>query len=177
MATKSDSSFLTDKSRPATHNYLATNYFTLTISRAPTVSYFAQEVSLPAINLPEAIQPTIYSTNIPIPGNAYTFMPLNVKFILDENLRGWQEIYNWVKSIGNYKSTKDTVAYKDKFSDITLHITNSAYKHKFEVIFRNAFPISLSEIALSVQGTDNNPVSASASFKYAYYDFNVLTSS
>jgi hypothetical protein len=177
MATKPDTEFLPDNTKLSNFNYLTTNYFQIAISRAPTVSFFAQEVTCPSISMVEAIQPTAVSTAIPIPGNSYTFMPLNVKFTLDEELKAWQEIYHWITTIANYKSTANTVAYHDRFSDITLKITNSAYKGKFEIVFRNAFPISLSEIPFSVTAADNVPLTATATFKYAYYDFRVLTSS
>jgi len=177
MATQPDTEFLTDTSKLSNFNYLTTNYFQILISRAPTVSFFAQEVTCPAISMTELIQPTTLSTTVPLPGNAYTFMPLNIKFALDEDLRGWQEIYNWITTIGNFKNTTNTVAYHDRFSDITLRITNSAYKGKFEVVFRNAFPVALSEIPFTITATDNVTLTATASFKYTYYDFKVLTSS
>lgn len=176
MATKPDNEFLTDTSRPSTHNYLTTNYFRLTISRAPTVAYFAQEVAFPAIELKEITIPTAVSTMLQTPGNQYQFYPLTVKFLVDETMRGWKEIYNWISTIGNYKSTENTEKHKDKFSDITLSITNSAYKSKYDVIFRNAFPIALSEIPFRITATDNVPIIASVTFKYIYYDFVDLTS-
>lgn len=176
MATKSDLDFLTDKTRPSNHNYLTTNYFRLAISRAPTVAYFAQEVSFPAITLRENQIPNAVSTLYQTPGNQYEFFPLTVKFLVDETLRGWQEVYSWISTIANYKNTETTVPHKDKFSDITLTITNSAYKEKFQVIFRNAFPTAISEIPFKVTATDSVPISASVTFKYIYYDFVNLTS-
>ena len=171
-----DTDFITDTSRPATHNYLSTNYFRLAISRAPTVSYFAQSVSLPSINIAELRQPTTLSTNIPVPGNAYTFQPLRVQFLVDETMRSWQEIYNWIKVLGNYKDSTDTLAHQDKYSDITLLLTNSAYKAKFEVIFKHGYPSALSELPYSITAVDNVPVLATVDFTYTYYEFNVLTS-
>jgi len=171
-----DTDFLTDTTRPGTHNYLSTNYFRLAISRAPTVSYFAQAVSLPSINIAELRQPTILSTNIPVPGNAYTFQPLRVQFIVDETMRSWQEIYNWIKVLGNYKDSTDTLSHHDKYSDITLLITNSSYNAKFEVVFKYAYPSALSELPFSITAVDNVPVLATVDFTYTYYEFNVLTS-
>jgi hypothetical protein len=171
-----DTDFLTDTTRPATHNYLSTNYFRLAISRAPTVSYFTQSVSLPSINIAELRQPTTLSTNIPVPGNAYTFQPLRVQFLVDETMRSWQEIYNWIKVLGNYKDSTDTLPHHDKYSDITLLITNSAYKAKFELVFKYAYPSALSELPFSITAVDNVPVLATVDFTYTYYEFNILTS-
>lgn len=177
MATKPDSEFLKDKSRPSNHNYLAINYFRVDIGRAPTASYFAQEANIPSITNSELLQMTTLSTQIPLPGNLYTFMPLNIKFLLDENLRGWQEIYDWITSISNLKSTANTVKQADKFSDINVIVTNSAYKHRFQFTFRHAFPVALSEVPLAITATDTTPLTAMATFKYAFYEFKTLTSS
>ena len=117
------------------------------------------------------------STQLPLPGNLYTFNPLSIKFIIDENMRGWQEIYNWITTISNVKNTDNAVKHLDKFSDISIMITNSAYKQKYELLFRNAFPVSLSEVPLAVTSTDTTPLTATASFRYAFYEFKVLTSS
>jgi hypothetical protein len=177
MPTKPDTEFVADNSIPNTENYLTTNYFKLYISRAPAVSYYTQKVSFPQISQQEMILGTDISTQIPFAGNLYTFNPLIVEFLVDENLRSWQEIYNWIYHLGNYTSVGEQYKFKDQTSDITLQITNSAYKPKFEIIFRHAFPISLSEIPFSVTATDNVPIRVTASFKYTYYDFKVLTSS
>lgn len=174
MASTPDTDFLTDKSKPSNNNYLAVNYFRLMIGRAPTTSYFAQDVSIPGISNQELIQPTRLSTQIPIPGNLYTFSPLSVKFIIDEGMRSWKEIYDWIISISNYTDIS-TIKHEDKISDINLIITNSAYKQKFKYTFRNAFPVSLSEVPLSITATDTLPLTATVAFKYTFYEFKSLT--
>lgn len=175
MAITSDTELISDNSRPSNHNYLASNFFRLSISRAPTVAYMAQQVAIPAISLPEIMQPTTLSTQINIPGNLYQFLPLDVVFLLDEQMRSWKEIYDWITTIANYKSTDNRVEFANSFSDITLTLTNSAYNDKFKLIFRHCHPTSLSNIPLSIQNTDNVPLSARVSFKYTYFDFEPLT--
>jgi hypothetical protein len=172
----SDTQLVSDTSRPNTHNLLTTNYFKMIISRAPGFGYFVKSTSLPSVNMPELVQPTSLSTNIPTPGNAYQFEPLSVEFLLDENLRGWNEIYSWIYSIGNYEQHGNMVNYLDRFSDITLQITNSAYVPKFEIVFKNCFPIGLSSIPFTVAQTDNMPLSATATFRYSHFRFFNLTS-
>jgi len=176
MSKTPDIDFVSDYTRPNNHNLLTTNYFKMVISRAPAFGYFVKATALPQISMPELVQPTTLSTNVPLPGNQYDFAPLQIEFLLDENLRGWKEIYDWIYSIGNYENDTSIIKYHDRFSDITLQITNSAYVPKFEVVFKNAFPISLSSIPFSVAQSDNVPLSATATFRFAYYKFNSLTS-
>jgi hypothetical protein len=171
-----DTQLVKDNSRPTNHNLLTTNYFRMVISRAPGFGYFVKSTSLPDISMPELTQATSLSTNIPLPGNAYQFSPLQVEFLLDENLRGWGEIYDWIYNIGNYESHGNMISYVNRFSDITLQITNSAYVPQFEIVFKNAFPVALSSIPFTIAQTDNVPLTATATFKYAYFKFNALTS-
>jgi hypothetical protein len=176
MATKPDIDFVSDVSRPSNHNYLSSNFFRLSIGRAPTVAYFAQQVSLPSISLLGLEQPTTLSTTVKLPGNSYQFSSLLVNFLVDEEMRGWKEIYDWITTIANLTSTENTVKHKDRTSDIVLYLTNSSYKEKFEIKFIGAYPESLSEIPLSIQQTDNVPFTARVSFRYTYYEFKALTS-
>ena len=175
MATKPDREFLRDTFRPSNHNYLSSNFFRIEIGRAPTVAYFAQQVDIPSIDLAELIQPTTLSTVVNIPGNQYQFRPLSVSFLMDEEMRGWREIYDWITVIANYKSTENTLKHKDKFSDIQLILTNSSYKGKFQITFRNAYPSTLSSIPLNITSTDNVPLIGTAVFKYTYFEFSTLT--
>lgn len=97
-------------------------------------------------------------------------------FIVDENLRSWREVYDWIYGLANYKTIGEQFSYKDSTSDIILQITNSAYKPKFEVTFRKAYPIGLTELPFTTVATDSVAVKVTATFKYTYYDFKELTS-
>jgi hypothetical protein len=176
MSTKPDIDFVSDISRPSTHNYLSSNFFRLSIGRAPTIAYFAQQVSVPSISLLPLEQPTTVSMPVKIPGNRYEFAPLVVQFLLDEELRGWNEVYSWITTIANFKSTENSVPHKDRTSNIILYLTNSSYKEKFQFTFVGAYPDTLSDIPLSIQNTDNVPLIGRASFRYSYYEFKSLTS-
>jgi hypothetical protein len=82
------------------------------ISRAPTLSYFAQQVAIPSISLQELIQPTTLSTTISLPGNKYDFKPLSVKFLVDE--------INKNKTITLHELNQKL---KDKYKDANLSTT------------------------------------------------------
>ena len=88
-------------------------------------------------------------------------------------MRNWYEVYEWMKSIGNMENRKDVIdktQTDDFFSDITLTITNSAYKPQYYVRFRDAFPIALSSLEFNSAATENEPMVANATFSYTSYD-------
>ena len=46
-----------------------------------------------------ANQPT-YLKDIPVPGDKIVFEDLTLRFIVDEDLVNYTEIYNWIKGLG-----------------------------------------------------------------------------
>ena len=170
--------------QPDTNNYLATNYFKLEISRLPLVTYYCQQANLPAVSLTPSEQNSRMGTPIKWVGGRYNFEEFTVNFMIDENMKNWIEVFEWIESIGLMIDGKNTInssivnkpvgQIPDYFSDGRLVITNSSYKPKLNVIFHDIFPISLSGIDFNSTNTDNEPSIASATFAYTYYTVSKL---
>lgn len=159
--------------QPETNNYLATNYFRLEITRLPTVTYFCQTASLPALTLTPAEQPTAVGLFPKWIGGKYNFEDFTVSFVVDENMKNWLEVFEWMKDIGTMESLTNAIDRKqtqDFFSDILIVVTNSVYKPKYHIRFKDAFPIALSGIDFNSTLTENEPVIATATFTYTSYD-------
>ena len=58
------------------------------------------------------------------------------------------------------------------YSDITLMALSSTKMPNYEIVFADAFPVSLSSLGFNTIDSDVNYVEAEASFKYTYYDIN-----
>ena len=159
--------------QPDTNNYLATNYFRLEITRLPTVTYFCQTASLPSLTLTQIDQPTATGLFPKWIGGKYNFEDFTVSFIVDENMKNWLEVFEWMKDIGTMESLDNAIDRKqtqDFFSDILIVVTNSVYKPKYHIRFKDAFPIALSGIDFNSSSTENEPVIATATFTYTSYD-------
>ena len=89
----------TNKNQPQNKNNLYQDSFKLIIHRAPHVTYFAESVLFPDVNVGAAEQPTTFAT-IQRPGDHMTFGEVNITFHLDEDLENWREIFEWMKLIG-----------------------------------------------------------------------------
>ena len=158
--------------QPATNNYLASNHFQLEITRLPTVTYFCQTASIPSLTLTPTEQPTALGLRAKWVGGQYMFEDLTVSFIVDENMKNWIEVFEWMESIGNmegYNEVIDDRQSVDFFSDILLIITNSTYKPKYYVQFKNAFPTALSAIEFNSTAMETEPIIANATFSYTSY--------
>ena len=164
---------VTNPRQPDTNNYLATNFFRFEITRLPTVTYFCQSASLPSLNLTPVEQPTALGINAKFIGGKYNFEDLTVSFVVDEDMKNWREVFEWMKDIGTMEKLNnpiDNVQTQDFFSDVLLVVTNSVYKPKYHIRFKDAFPIALSGIDFNSASTENEPVVATATFTYTSYN-------
>ena len=168
---------VTNPRQPDTNNYLATNFFQLEITRLPTVTYFCQNVGLPSVSVTPVEQPTAVGLFPKFVGGKYNFEDITVSFIVDENMKNWMEVFEWIKDIGTMEGLNNPIDRKqtgDFFSDILLVVTNSVYKPKYHIRFKDAFPIALSGIDFNSALNENEPVIATATFTYTSYNITTL---
>ena len=169
-------------------NFLAPTGFELVLNRAPKVAFFSNAANVPGITLGEATQPT-YLKDIPVPGDKIIFDDLNLRFLVDEDLKNFMEIQNWLRGLGYPESVQEfrdleksgTIPVRDYvqsgqdiYSDGTLQILSSNFVSKFNVNFRDLFPVSLTTLTFDATDTDIEYFTADASFKYTSYNLTNL---
>jgi len=160
---------------PDTNNYLTTNRFVFNIKRIPILNYFCQRVNLPGIQFGTSFQST--QTGIaPIrrPGTQYQQDDLIVGFLVDENLKNWLEIFNWMKQAGTYDKTYEILKEEHKVSDAFLTIMNSAMIPVATATFYDIFPTEISTINFDSSVSDADPIIAQVSFAYSWYEIKTL---
>ena len=82
-----------------------------------------------------------------------------------------------MKLIGNYQDDTNIVAgYQTAqfFCDATLIITNSAYREKQKVTFKNTYPIALSGLQFSSILTDSDVQLATVTLNFETYEFELI---
>jgi hypothetical protein len=165
--------------QPSNQNFLSPIGFRFGIRKLPLVNWFLQSVSIPGITMNEAIQPTPFIDAYQ-PGEKLTYDPLTITFKVDEDMKNWSELQEWLVGIGNPRSFQEYKANLDKHggeaivSDGTLMIMNSNMNANFEIIFHDMFPTTISELALATTDSDITYVTATATFRYLNYEFRKL---
>ena len=169
-------------------NYLATVGFKFNLQRSPGAAYFCNQANIPDITLGVTEQPT-YLRQIPTPGDMMNFGDLNIRFLVDEDLTNFMEIQNWIRGLGFPESVQEfrdltksgarpNKQYKqegdDIYSDGTLQILSSNMVAKFNVNFKDLFPVSLTTLTFDATDTDIEYFTADATFKYTVYDITNL---
>jgi len=166
--------------QPNNLNFLNQFGFKFIIQRLPTVSFFCQTATIPAISNAPLTQPTPL-LSAPRPGNRLVYEPLTVRFKVDEDLANYQEIQQWLVETGSPSSTEqyrnlspDTtgiVKTKDIVSDAILNILTSHKNPNKNVVYRDMFPTNLSELTFDSTDSDVVFLEATATFSYLRYEF------
>ena len=164
-------------------NYLSPTGFNFTIQKCPKVAFFSNSAQIPAIDLGIAEQPN-YLTTIPRPGDKIEFGDFTLRFLIDEDLKNYMQIQNWMRGLGFPESLQEIYneigdsreLYKNQFggeellySDATLEVLNSTLNPQFLVKFKGMFPISLTTLDFDATPTDVDYFTAEVTFKYTVY--------
>jgi hypothetical protein len=164
--------------KPNNLNFLSPLNFKLVLKRAPHVNFFLQKVNLPQISInptPAYPNPLI---NIPLAGEHITFSPLSLTFKVDEDLKNYLEIFNWIKALGDYGRDGDYAALqnappgsdKGLYSDISLMVLSSTKMPNYDITFMDAFPTTLSAMTFNTTDNDVNYLEAQVEFRYTIFE-------
>jgi len=158
---------------PTNTNFLSPIGFRFQLNNFPDVNYFCQAATLPGISIATIPVPTPLK-QIELPGDEVSFEELSIKFIVDENMKNWLSIYDWIIGLGfptaegQEKYTK-LAATSELTTDATLTVLTSNMNPQINFRFKDAFPLNLSSVAFDSGGTDVEYVTADVSFRYDVY--------
>jgi hypothetical protein len=160
-------------SQPSNVNFLNTTRFRLILRRAPSLVYFVQKCNLPGFSMGNPAQPTPF-VDVPVPGDNIVYQDFYCTFPVDEDMKNYREIADWIVGLGfpkQFGQYADLVAGDGIEADIGLMILDSDHNAQHIVSFHGAFPFSMTEIAFDTQAQDITPPMVTATFKYAYWQF------
>jgi len=165
---------------PVNKSFLSDNKFEFVIERLPNLTFFIQSINLPGITL---LSTTVNNPFVatPIPGNQLVFGQLTAGIIVDENLEGWAEIYDWITQLGN-PETKNKIGNLTKTpgktnsitSDAALIIKTNANNPNKKIIFKDLFPVEIGEIQFTSSGSTHEFTTISVTFGYSHYELTSL---
>ena len=159
--------------QPVNTSFLSPIGFKFQLNNFPEVNYFCQSATLPGISISAIDVPTALKT-IAIAGDEVNFEELSIKFIVDENMKNWLSIYDWIIGLG-FPTKEGQEKYKklsensELTTDATLTVLTGNMNPQINFIFQECFPLSLSSIAFDSGGTDIDYVTADVSFRYDFY--------
>jgi len=152
-------------------NYLSPLEFSFVIHRLPNTSFFIQEANIPGISSTElTINTPFREMHFSQDKLIYNDFAINVR--VDENMKNYLEIVNWMKGLGFPKSFDqyaDLQAGDGNYSDATLIIMNSMKNQNISIIFEDIFPVAIGDIQLNTTNMDVDFATVDITFKINGY--------
>ena len=187
--------------QPTVFDYSQSNQFKVFLPIFPTTEWFVVRANIPSVTLGTADRYTPFVT-IQMVGDHITYGDFNITFIVDENLKNYMEMYNWVKNIGfpfehkqfnvldrpdygnrsggqKYNAEKDTyskVNDDDLYTDILVQIMTGKNNLIAQCEIYEAFPTTLGAIEYSQQETDMTYAMCEVGFAYSWFDVKPISS-
>lgn len=167
---------------PDNLNYLSNISFRLTMEDSPNITWFCQAASIPGVSI-EGIDVFTPHATVPYAGNKVSFEELSVRFIVDEHMKNWIEIYDRIIAMGlaegheKYRLLKASNKLQPRgggFSTVVLTILTSGMNPQMEFHFYDAFPISISALDFDSAVGDVEYFTATATFRYVNYEIKNL---
>lgn len=164
---------------PSNKNFLSPLNFKFQIKKAPHVNFFIQQVNFPSIDLPQFDAPNPMVA-IPYWGDHLEYGELRISFKVDEDLTNYMELYNWIRALGKpenqdeYRKLQEIPLYTGEglVSDIALTILTNSKMPNYEVVYRDAFPVSLGSLQFDSTLSDVDYLEVEATFRYTLYEIN-----
>lgn len=167
---------------PISKKLLQENAGQLMIHILPTVKFYCQSFIIPGISLQALRQPTPLPDR-PVHGTKMAFNTLSLTFRVDQNLENFIEIFDWMCALAPPKELKQYRLWTEEragnltsfrqrgtVSDATLITFTNQENPNSEIVFKDLFPTSLSDIIFQTTTQDAQELVCSATFEYLSYD-------
>ena len=155
-------------------NFLQPNSFQVVMERKNfgTTTYMAQSFNHPSVSLGYAIQ-NYGKLDIAQPGDKFQIGELDINFLIDEDLKIYDELYTYMEYIRDnnieYQPfVKDNLSH---FMQISIHILSNKNNVNRSIKYKNCLISDLGSINFEAQDGDQY-ISFSASFKFTGFEVN-----
>lgn len=169
---------------PVNKDILQTTKFALSFNRLENITFFCQSVNLPGVSLSEVPRNTPF-IDLYVPGEKMIYDTLNITFIVDEDLRGWQSIHDWIRAMTfptDFKEYRDldklssAAHYRrsnrlpPQYTDAMLTVYTNKNNVNFRIYYKDVFPTSLGSILFNAGDSADNITTSDATFRFSYYN-------
>ena len=156
-------------------NYLQPTSFKLVLDRKnyPNLEFFCQSVTHPGMLMSAVELPYQKIAGVPFPGDKLTFNELSANIILDEDMKGYEEMYSWIRRLldTNLRNPLDrTASTPPHYADITLHILSSHNNMTKQIRYIDCVPTALSDIQFESTADGGQFITFSTSFRFNYFE-------
>lgn len=171
---------------PSNRDILQSTKFKLNFTRLPGLTFFCQTANLPGVSLTEVMRNTPF-VDLYVPGEKAIYDTLNVTMLIDEDLRDWEAIHDWLRAMTFPKEFEEYARmdrqFRDtqisrggwqkippQYADASLTVFTNKNNPNFRVMFKDCFPTTLSGIQFNALDSAENIITCDVTFRYSYYN-------
>ena len=168
---------------PTNKDLLQSTKFRLIFNNLPGITYFCQTINLPGVSLSEVPRNTPF-VDLYVPGEKLMYDTLNITFLVDEDLRAWEQLHDWIRALtfptdfkeyaelpritgGAFRQYPKT---QPQYSDAMFTSYTNKNNPNIRFQFKDVFPTTLSPILFNAADTADNIITADATFRFSYYN-------
>lgn len=163
----------------ATFNFLDPTRYQFTMRKLPEMVNAVQKVNLPGIRLGRTNVIKTPWQQLITPGDHMTWEEMRVTFKVDEDMKTWSSIFDWITALGRPENDDAFVALAEEsptsgngaIVDAALIINDSSYNPVLTINFYDVVADAMSGFELDSTLTDTAYVTATASFLYRSYNY------
>jgi hypothetical protein len=143
----------------------------------PFLRFFCQTVEIPSVstNGVEVVTPFISTYRH---GVQMKFEELTVNAIIDEEMKVWEETYNWIRALTRPTDFAEYVKNITKngkvYHDAILTINTNANIPNLRIIFKDCHPIALGSVRFNTAENADTILTADITFRYDYFELERL---
>lgn len=162
---------------PENTSLLQSTKFTFIFPNLPFARYFCQTVSIPGVETSPVAIPSPFADTYRH-GDKLIYQDFTINAIIDEDMRVWEETYNWIKSLTKPESYEQYARYRnnkaDLYFDAILTINTNSNNPNLRIKFKNCHPISLGAVLFNTADNAQTVLTADITFRYDTFEFNRL---
>lgn len=165
--------------QPSNISLAQSTQYTLLFPQLPYLKYFLTTAILPSVSANPALQANPHAT-IYRHSDHLNYDPLNMTSLCDEDLKTWQETYEWLRGLTTPTSYKEYIKNKNlNDSDFPLNklyvdgimtINSNANNPILQVKLKNCHPTYLGMLMYNNGDDGKNIMTFDITFQYDYFE-------
>jgi hypothetical protein len=165
--------------QPDNINYLSPTGFRFVCTNLPETQFYCQTANIPGVSISEVPVATPHRQHW-VAGDNLTYDEFSITMIVDEYMRNWQEIQQWIIGLGKPESFRQyaraKIAEKIK-TNASLFILTGSKNPALRFDFFDVWPKTISSISMDITASEITYLTADISFQYNYYEMTRLNPS